>query len=193
MIDTCEATLWIQSSVTYRCQYCSDKYTEYGDPLIGEEKDKFLREVADATVKYINQFRKEQGDNEAISLPGLTLVAEYRAVQLQTNFEHSTADLREAYAYYKYGEWVDATKYGDDAKYSHYTANAKEAITKGAGLHGTADEIGYDLARSFLDSPGHWSYVGSSDFPYIGVGVTYDSSNWYSFKCCVLQTKENYG
>lgn len=189
VIATCEATLWIQSSVTYQCQYCSDKCTEYGDPLIGEEKDAFLREVADATIKYINQFRKEQGDTEAVKLPGLTQVAEYRAVQLQTNFEHSTADLREAYAYYQYGEWHDNTAYGGT---QYWSANAKEAIGEG-WWHSTADQMGYDIAYAFRNSPNHWAYVGSSEFPYIGIGVTYENRGWNDAKVCILQTSINYG
>ena len=122
-------------------------------------------------------------------------MAEYRAVQLEDNFAHSTADLREAYAYYQYGEWVDATKYGDDASYSHYTANAKEAIAARGLTGGSPDEVGELLARQFLGSKNHWAYVGSSEFSYIGVGISYnkDAASGYTLHCCVLQTSKNYG
>lgn len=182
-----EPTMWAEGYTIYTCYNCGNELKrDYTDKIPQEE---FERKVAEAVVKYINQFRQEQGDTAATSLPGLTLVAEYRAVQLKTNFEHSITDLREAYAYYQYGEWVDATKYGDDAKYSHYTANAKEAIGKVA-CSGDADTIGYRLARGLKNSTGHWSYVGSSEFPYLGVGVAYDSYSWY---ICTLQTTTNYG
>lgn len=187
-ISVREPSMTIEGYTTYTCANCGDSYKDDFVPVIPQEE--FERMVAEATVKYINQFRKEQGDTEAISLPGLTLVAEYRAVQLQTNFAHSTADLREAYAYYEYGEWHDNTAYGGT---QYWSANAKEAIGKGKYGNGSADEIGYKIACGFRNSSGHWAYVGSSDYTYIGVGVTYGSSELTPFRICILQTKINYG
>ena len=189
VVSTKEPTLWAQGSIKYKCGTCSSTYTEYTDPLTGEAQQAYLREIATATLKYINQFREEQGDTAAISLPGLTLVAEYRAVQLQSNYAHSTTDLREAYAYYQYGEWHDNTAYGGT---QYYSANAKEAIQQ-ALLTGTADEIGYEIAQCFRNSANHWSYVGSSEYDYIGIGISFDASEYYPFKICVLQTRTNYG
>lgn len=174
-----------QGYTTYTCANCGDSYKDDFVPVIPQEE--FERMVAEATVKYINQFRKEQGDTEAISLPGLTLVAEYRAVQLQTNFAHSTADLREAYAYYEYGEWHDNTAYGGT---QYWSANAKEAIIDGGGGVADADALGYRFAEVLYYSSGHWSYVGSSKYPYIGVGATWSLNGWC---ICVLQTSTNYG
>lgn len=190
VVSTKEPTLWAQGSIKYKCGTCSSTYTEYTDPLTGEAQQAYLREIAAATLKYINQFREEQGDTAAISLPGLTLVAEYRAVQLQTNYAHSTTELREALAHYEYGEWVDGTLYGGTQQY--YTIHGPEAIQQ-AMLVGTADEIGYEIARSFRNSANHWSYVGSSEYAYIGIGITFDASEYYPFKICVLQTNTNYG
>ena len=174
-----------EMSSQYECTFCGAKYNEQVK-LSDEELLAYYRKVGEATVKYINQFRVEQGDTEAISLPGLTLVAEYRAVQLQDNFEHSTADLREAYAYYEYGEWHDNTAYGGS---QYWSANAKEAIAR-RGCSGNPDQMGKAFAEQFLRSKNHWAYVGSSDYTYIGVGVSYDLGGCY---CCVLQTKNNYG
>lgn len=172
-------------SYQYQCSACGYLHDEQVKLSEGELQA-YYREVQNAIVKYINQFRVEQGDTEAISLPGLTLVAEYRAVQLQDNFEHSTADLREAYAYYEYGEWHDNTAYGGS---QYWSANAKEAIAKcGGGID--ADALAESIARQFLTSANHWAYVGSSEYSYIGVGVSYRYGAWYT---CVLQTKVNYG
>lgn len=183
------ATFWVQGNTTYTCAGCGDSYKDYFT-ISAEDKEQFVRDVEAAFVKYLNQFRKDQGDTKATVLPGLTQVAQYRAVQLQTNFEHSIADLREAYAHYQYGEWVDATEYGEDASKSYYTANAKEAIGRGDWSMMTADEIGCALANGFRNSSGHWAYLGSSKYPYIGVGISYKAGMWY---CCTLQTTTNYG
>lgn len=177
-------TPYAEGYTDYTCNHCGATYKGDFVPKIPQQE--FERLVAEATVKYINQFRVEQGDTEAISLPGLTLVAEYRAVQLKGNFEHSTADLREAYAYYNYGEWVDMSEYGYD---SYYTANAKEAIGR-LGSNCDPDILGKWIAEMFKRSSGHWSYVGSSEFPYIGVGVYCAYGETFA---CVLQTKDNYG
>ena len=173
----------------YECSFCRGTYTESLPEWTEEECEQFLRDVEDAAVKYINQFRLEEGSTEAAVLPGLRQVAQYRAVQLQSNFAHSTTDLREAYAYYQYGEWVDNTAYGGTA---YYTANAKEAIaTRSPGDDRTADEIGYALACQIRNSAKHWEYVGHTRFPYIAVGV--DWSYAMQFTMCILQTSENYG
>ena len=184
-----EPSMSIEGYTTYICTTCGDSYKADFVPVIPQEE--FERMVADATVKYINQFREEQGDTEAVKLPGLTQVAEYRAVQLQEKFEHSFAASREAFAYYQYGEYVDATEYGDDASNSYWSANAKEAIGKGTGGSSTpADELGRMFAEDCRNSAGHWDYVGSSDYTYIGIGTTYSQNGW---RICILQTKINYG
>lgn len=46
------------------------------------------------------------------------------------------------------------------------------------------------LARLIRNSPDHWSYIGSGEYRYIGVGITYESGMWY---CDVALTKDNYG
>ena len=148
-------------------------------------------EVSEKVVQYINQFRIEQGAGQAAVLSGLTQIAEYRSMQLVTNFAHDTLDERAALAYYQYGKYVDMTKYGFDESYNYYTYGGGEAIAKG-NWGGTADEIALKIATGFKNSSGHWAYVGSSEYNYIAVGCTYDPSScsWY---CCVLVSIENYG
>ena len=143
--------------------------------------------VAEATVKYINQFRKEQGDTVATSLPVLTLIAQERAVQLQDNFKHDVTASRKLFEKYQYGEWVDGSSWGGS---QYYSPNAKEAIIDGGGGVSDADALGYRFAEILYHSSGHWSYVGSSKYPYIGVGATWSLNGWC---ICVLQTETNYG
>ena len=129
--------------------------------------------VAQKVAEYINQFRTEQGDVAATVIPGLTEYCKYRCTQLKTNFAHDTTDQRAAAEALQYGEYVDWSLYGVEGEENYYTANVREAIGKG-NWGGTADEIAYSIANGFRNSKGHWSYVGSSKYTYMAVGVMYD-------------------
>lgn len=143
--------------------------------------------VAQKVAEYINQFRTEQGDVTAKVIPGLTEYCKYRCTQLKTNFAHDTTDQRAAAEALQYGEYVDWSLYGIKGEENYYTANVREAIGKG-NWGGTADEITYSIANGFRDSKGHWSYVGSSKYTYMAVGVMYDGYYWY---VCVCMDSEN--
>ncbi len=143
--------------------------------------------VAQKVAEYINQFRTEQGDVTATVIPGLTEYCKYRCTQLKTNFAHDTTDQRAAAEALQYGEYVDWSLYGIEGEESYYTANVREAIGKG-NWGGTADEIAFSIANGFKNSKGHWSYVGSSKYTYMAVGVMYDGYYWY---VCVCMDSEN--
>ena len=143
--------------------------------------------VAQKVAEYINQFRTEQGDITATVIPGLTEYCQYRCTQLKTNFAHDTTDQRAAAEALQYGEYVDWSLYGIEGEENYYTANVREAIGKG-NWGGTADEIAYSIANGFRNSKGHWSYVGSSKYTYMAVGVMYDGYYWY---VCVCMDSEN--
>jgi len=143
--------------------------------------------VAQKVAEYINQFRTEQGDVTATVIPGLTEYCKYRCTQLKTNFAHDTTDQRAAAEALQYGEYVDWSLYGIEGEENYYTANVREAIGKG-NWGGTADEIAYSIANGFRNSKGHWSYVGSSKYTYMAVGVMYDGYYWY---VCVCMDSEN--
>jgi len=143
--------------------------------------------VAQKVAEYINQFRTEQGDVTATVIPGLTEYCKYRCTQLKTNFAHDTADQRAAAEALQYGEYVDWSLYGIEGEENYYTANVREAIGKG-NWGGTADEIAFSIANGFRNSKGHWSYVGSSKYTYMAVGVMYDGYYWY---VCVCMDSEN--
>ncbi|MBR3591247.1 MAG: hypothetical protein IKL46_00095 [Clostridia bacterium] len=143
--------------------------------------------VAQKVETYINQFRTEQGYVTATVIPRLTEYCKYRCTQLKTNFAHDTADQRAAAEALQYGEYVDWSLYGIEGEENYYTANVREAIGKG-NWGGTADEIAYSIANGFRNSKGHWSYVGSSKYTYMAVGVMYDGYYWY---VCVCMDSEN--
>lgn len=138
-------------------------------------------------IEKVNAYRIVQGDTAATMLPGLTEVARYRANELTTNFSHTSP--RDACGILKYGEFVDMTLYGLTAEDSYYQGYNREAIGMGDWF-GTAESISDRIADGFHHSKGHWSYVGSSKYPYIAVGVTKANGKWY---VCILMSEENYG
>ena len=112
--------------------------------------------------------------------------AEYRSRQLIRNFAHDTNDERAAATALQYGEYVDPSAYGGSGE-PYYRANAGEAIAK-AGYVGTVDEVAYRLATLVRNSAEHWCYIGSAEYGYIAVGVTYESGMWY---CDIAVAAEN--
>ena len=138
-------------------------------------------------IEKINAYRIVQGDTAATMLPGLTEVARLRADELTTNFSHT--DIRNACKELKYGEFVDMTLYGMTAEDSYYQGYNREAIGTGDWF-GTAESMSDRIADGFHHSKGHWAYVGSSQYPYIAVGVTKANGKWY---VCVCMSEKNYG
>ena len=81
---------------------------------------------------------------------------------------------------------MDPSVYGGSGE-PYYRANANEAIAK-AGYVGTVDEVAYKLATLVRNSAEHWCYIGSAEYGYIAVGVTYESGMWY---CDIAVAAEN--
>ena len=138
-------------------------------------------------IEKINAYRIEQGDTAATMLPGLTEVARLRTKQFTTNFAHTNS--RDVCKGLKYGEFVDMTLYGMTAEDSYYQGYNREAIGMGDWF-GTAESMSDRIADGFHHSKGHWSYVGSSKYPYIAVGVTKANGKRY---VCICMSEENYG
>lgn len=138
--------------------------------------------IAQKILEYINSYRS----TSATKLPGLTEYAEYRSRQLVSNFAHDTDDERAAATALGYGEYIDTALYGMDGE-PYYEVNAREAIAC-AGYAGSVDIVAEKMALLVKNSSGHWAYVGSSDYPYIAVGVTYESGMWY---CDIAVAREN--
>ena len=143
-------------------------------------------EVARKTAEKINELRQSQGSPAATILPGLGKVATYRSDQLVTNFSHESSP--DACTVLKYGEYVDMSDCGMPEA-SYYRGYNAEAAAKG-NWTGTADEIADKIANGFKNSAGHWRYVGSAEYTYMAVGITYKGGTWY---CCVCVSSQNYG
>lgn len=145
-------------------------------------------EISALIVQYINEFRASEGTAGATYLRGLSEYAQYRSTQLVSNFAHDTADERAAATSLKYGEYIDPSVYGLSGE-PYYTACAGEAIAF-TGKVGTVDEVAKHIATMMLNSSEHWVYVGSGDYVYVGVGLTYKSGYWY---CDIAMSKVNHG
>ena len=145
-------------------------------------------EIAQLVIKYINEYRTEQGTSAAVYLPGLTQYAEYRSRQIISDFSHNTRDERAAATALQYGEYIEPALYGMSGE-PYYTAGAGEAIAK-AGYVGTTDYVASSLAKLIRNSAKHWCYIGATEYQFIGVGITYESGMWY---CDVAMTRENQG
>ena len=143
-------------------------------------------EVARKTAEKINALRQAQGSPAATILPGLGKVATYRSEQLITNFSHESSP--DACTVLKYGEYVDMSDCGMPEA-SYYRGYNAEAAAKG-NWTGTADEIADKIANGFKNSAGHWRYVGSAEYTYMAVGITYKGGTWY---CCICVSSQNYG
>lgn len=158
------------------------------EPAVTEITYEFKRQVASYAVQYINQYR----GSACTVLPGMSQVAQYRASQLTRNYGHSTADKRAALAKYEYGRYIDATEFGDDVSNSYWEADSAEAIC--AGFYGTDPKtMGKKIADLIRNSGSHWSYIGSSEYSYIGIGVEYREGTEYGWYCCVMVGSVNYG
>lgn len=158
--------------------------TEPAEPEVTEYTYEFKREVAYYAALYLNQYR----GTPCTVLPGMSQVAQYRAKQLTWNYAHSTSDKRAALAYYGYGRWIDATLAGLDESDSYYESDTTEAICR--NFHGAdAQALGKAIADLIYRSSSHWSYVGSSEYSYMGVGVEFNDG-WYA---CVMVGTVNYG
>ena len=131
-----------------------------------EELKAYYKQQAANTVEEINKRRNVQ----LIVLPGLTKYAEYRAKQLVHNFAHDGVDQHNAATALQYGQYCDYTEEEKEAILYHwpdfdftpyYPVPAAQAICKATGV-----------SADFWNSPGHWSYVGSDEYLYIGVGAS---------------------
>ena len=135
------------------------------------------KEVADKVIFYLNKARAEIGSGELSKLSGLTRYAEYRSGQLISNFAHDPGDWNKAAEATGYGKYIDLSEYGNAEGY--YDIGAREALAM-AGIVGSSDRIAETLAQIIIDSSRHWSYVGSDEMKYTGVGVSCNADMWYA-------------
>lgn len=136
------------------------------------------REVADKVIFYLNKARAEIGSGELSRLSGLTRYAEFRSGQLISNFAHDPGDWNKAAEASGYGKYIDLSESGGTPQ-GYYDIGAREAIAM-AGIVGSSDRIAETLAQIIIDSPRHWSYVGSDEMKYTAVGVSCNADMWYA-------------
>jgi len=163
--------------------------TESTEPAVTTPARPTASEIEPLVAQYLNEHRAAQGADSMTVLPGLTEVARFRAEQLITNFSHYSDP--DACTVLKYGEFIDMTELGLDASQSYYQGYDAEACAKG-NWSGSAEDIARRIADGFRNSSGHWRYLGSSEYTYMAVGLTYDThtAKWY---CCVCVSSKNYG
>lgn len=136
------------------------------------------RKVADKVIFYLNKARAGIGSGELSKLLGLTRYAEYRSGQLISNFAHDPGDWNKAAEATGYGKYIDLSE-SVGTPQGYYDIGAREAIAM-AGIVGSTDRIAETLAQIIIDSPRHWSYVGSNEMKYTGVGVSCNADMWYA-------------
>ena len=150
--------------------------------------------IENRVIELFNEYR----NTPLKPLSGLSEYDKLRSVQLVTNFAHDTDDERKAATELKYGKY---NKY-EESKYDfetgkviytgrileYYEVPAMEAIGRGGILMRTPEQIALEIASGFRNSAGHWSYLGSDEYRYIGCGVTIKDGNWY---CCVSVAETN--
>lgn len=150
--------------------------------------------IENRIIELFNEYR----NTPLKALPGLSEYDKLRSVQLVTNFAHDTDDERKAATQLEYGQHIieEEAKYDFETNTIIYTGNildyfrvnAREAIGRGGVLMRTPEQIALEIASGFRNSAGHWSYLGSDEYRYIGCGVTIKDGNWY---CCVSVAETN--
>lgn len=143
-------------------------------------------EIAQRLIEHINNYRVADGAIKAQTLNGLTEYAKFRSEQLVINFAHDTLDERAAATALKYGKYVVPSEFGMDGE-PYYTANCAEVIAK-AGYIGSVETVSQKLGELVRNSTGHWSYVGSEQYKYIAVGITFEAGMWH---CCIAVAIDN--
>ena len=150
--------------------------------------------IENRVIELFNEYR----NTPLKSLSGLSEYDKLRSVQLVTNFAHDIEDMRKASDKLKYGKLIiteesyydfekeEVVYTGETIKY--YQVDAMEAIGRGGILMRTPEQIALEIASGFRNSAGHWSYLGSDEYKYIGCGVTVKDGNWY---CCVSVAETN--
>lgn len=190
-----------------KCSVCGDEQEiKYKTPNVSDEE--YARLLAQRMLYYINEYRKAEGSPTAQMLPNMTEYAEYRAVQLSTNFAHSGADEKAAATALKYGEYYESPESYLDLEtmeivytgkiLTGYVAKCGEAIMKSGFSQESRkydpryiDREAKDCVKCYYESKGHWGYIGRAENVYISVGVYFIGDMHYN--CVCTTTTDIYG
>lgn len=108
----------------------------------------------------------------------LTRYAEIVSGQLISNFARDPSDWNKAAEAAGYGKYIDLSENGSTPQ-GYYDIGAREALAM-ADFVGSTDRIAETLAQIIINSPKHWSYVGSKDMTYCAVGVSCNADMRYT-------------
>lgn len=194
-----------------KCTACGDtQAVKMSLPAVDSKE--YARLLSKRMLYYINEYRVSEGAPKAQMLPNMTEYAEYRAVQLSTNFAHDGNDEGAAATALKYGEYYEFEESYLDLEtmeiiytgkiLTGYVAKCGEAIMKG-GFSQTSGK--YDVryidtqakgcAESYYNSKGHWGVndggIGYPSNIYISIGV-YIVGNM-KYNCVCTSTTDIYG
>lgn len=174
-VTTKEATTSEEGTQTRTCSRCGATETRSIAKIsVPAATQADAAAIADKTIEYINQYR----GTAATELAGKTAqYAQLRSQQLTTNFTDDKNDAQAAAASLGYGNNVSA----DSGSSALWEPVGKEEIVQAQG--GSVNDIAHSLADSVYGSADQWNCVGSSQYPYISVGVTLSGSRWY---CCII-------
>ena len=174
----------------YTCSRCAHSYKDnYTDMLPKYTEKEYEQLIKKYVLQHLNEHRAAVGAPALKSLSGMSKVADYRADQLTHNFDHDTNDIRQAHAHYQYGRYVDATSFGQDTSYSYYTADAGEAICS-VWDYNDPQRVAKEIADGFRASSPHWSYLGSAENIFAGIGLAFHNNYCYG---CIMVGCTNYG
>ena len=203
--DGDEKTKSESGGITQKENISPNKPEEPVSSTESDEKDSSLNSYNEADgddetriEKRVIELFNEYRNTPLKPLSGLSEYDKLRSVQLVTNFAHDTDDERKAATQLEYGQHIieEEAKYDFETNTIIYTGNildyfrvnAREAIGRGGILMRTPEQIALEIAQGFRNSAGHWSYLGSDEYRYIGCGVTIEDGNWY---CCVSVAETN--
>lgn len=162
-----------------RCSYEARQILEKL-PVLATNAD--ASEIEALIIKYINEYRTQEGACAAMWMEGCDVYAQYRSEQMaaKSKADHDRADRLAAAAAVQYGIYTDLSIYGLPGD-PYYAVKGQEAVGMDGG--GTIDYVAKTLATGFYNSKSHWSYVGDDAHGFISVGVTEKDGRWY---CCVV-------
>ncbi len=179
-----------------KCSVCGDEQEiKYKTPNVSDEE--YARLLAQRMLYYINEYRKAEGSPTAQMLPNMTEYAEYRAVQLSTNFAHDGDDEGAAATALKYGQYYEFEE-------SYLDLETMEVVYTGNILKGYAPQCGEailtnskwwlnlndrakQMATQVFESKGHWGNdcggVGDPVRIYVSIGCYYCNDKFYCAVC----------
>ncbi len=189
-VDTIVAPTTTQKGYTEHTCSCGYSYLDSHVDPIKEEFPFTGTELSAAVIKYINEYRKEDGVPELIPQPIMEEIAKVRSEQLLADYKHDVRAIRKICAVFQYGKYIDMTQYGYDSSYNYYDARLAEAIGHFAAIKESVDEAAKHIALAFRNSSAHWSYLGDSRMEYIAVGCSKDKYDWY---VCIFVSDITYG